>query len=544
MKSLSTVLLALLSVACLVTSALAQTRLYRLPASTRTVPDYFLADGIGSFENGPAPVEVFGHSLYVDRKGQVIAPRRGSPAFDEARDFGANGLAVVRIAGKFGYIDRTGGWVVRPELEEAESFWDQPHAVARKDGKFGVFAADGGELIPFVHESGEALYGHGFLLFDGEAWAIADRKGELLTPFHFDALGNQLSRVSEGLIPAKRDGLWGLASAETGEWVVPARYDSIGRVSEGRVNFVLGDKIGYLDRDGRVVVEPRFESADEFSEGLAAVRIDGRWGYIDKQGEFAIAPSFDRARKFRQGHAPVVRDGEYLTINRSGEVVPAPPDEPRTDEPEPDAAVVVDQPQRAKVRFEHLNLGVSLWWDGKGAATEVRVFRLDTDQTLVWDARLIDGRVHAGLFLVDGKIVVLASDAGFRMDRLEEEVAEALRARQKALQIIYANVPSEARMRAAATLSAIQTELKVVRDLEKTYFDRRHEIDLDASNETDAAANRITKARPYVDRLKGVSANIDHAIAELSALSDEQRRLLAKIRDDAAEIAQQVLRLK
>src|SRR5690606_21040582 len=142
MKPLSTVLLALLTVTCLATSALAQMQLYRLPASTRYSPDYFLADGIGSFENGPGPVEVFGHSLYVDRKGQVIAPRRGTPGFEEARNFGANGLAVVRVGGKFGYIDRSGEWVVRPELEQADDFGDQPHAAARKDGKFGVLAAD------------------------------------------------------------------------------------------------------------------------------------------------------------------------------------------------------------------------------------------------------------------------------------------------------------------------------------------------------------------------------------------------------------------
>lgn len=543
MKLLLKAILPALVSAYLATSVFAQTQLYRLPTAERQFPDYFLADTIGWFEYGPAAATLLGHHVYVDRTGRVIAPRRGEPMFEEAQGFGANGLAPVRVEGKFGYINRAGEWVVRPELDFADHFLNEPHAAAGKDGKFGAIAADGTVLVPFAYESGVALPGFGFLLYDGKAWAIADRRGKTLTAFQFQALGNQLSRVSEGLIPAKHDERWGFASAETGAWVVPARYDAVGRMSEGLANFILGEKIGYVNSTGRVVVEPLFERADEFTEGLAAVQLDGRWGYIDKQGAFAIAPVFDRARKFHHGHALVTRGSETLTINRLGEVVAPPPEEPREDERPPDSAHAVAHAQRCQVRFDHLDLGIALLWDGKGAATEARLFRLDTNQTLVWDARLAGGLVRSGLFLVDGKLVVIDSAEGFRLDRLEQEVAGILKVRKKSLNVVNGGSTPEMKARTVATLNAIMVELKTLQTLEKTYFDRRHEVDLDASNEIDAAANRIAKARPYVDRLKSVSARIDQAILELDALNDDQRRLLNKIRDDAAEIAQQVLRL-
>lgn len=535
--------LGVFGVSCWTTTTSGQTQLYRLPTEEGRAPYYFLADSIGWFENGPARVQVGERFVYVDRLGRVVAPEYGAPAFEEAHGFGFNGLAVVRSNGKFGYIDRSGQWVVDPVLEFADSFLFSPHAVVRKDGKYGVISQDGKLLVPFKYEGVEALLDAGFMLFNGDSWAVADRDGRELTPFHFDALGNQLSRVSEGMIPAKYNGRWGFASAETGEMVVPPQYDSVGVMSEGFANFTREGKIGYVDRSGRVIVESDFERADQFSDGFAAVKMAGRWGYIDKNGKVAIEPIFERAERFREGHASVIREGGWVTIDAQGIEVPTPPEEPPVHETLSDTASAVTEPQRCTVRFDHLNLGMTLLWDGESTAKEVRVFRLDSNQSLVWDGRFSQGRMHGGLFVRDGKLVVIDSAEGFPLDRIEQEVGRVLQARQRALAIVSGGSTPEMKVHAIATLQAILAELKALQTLEKTYFDRRFDVDLDASNETDAAANRIAKARTYVDRLKVLSARIDKAITDLDALNDDQRHLLDKIRNDAAEIAQQVLRL-
>ena len=63
------------------------------------------------------------------------------------------------------------------------------------------------------------------------------------------------------------------------------------------------DKIGYVNRKGRVVIQPQFEESGEFAEGLAGVRIGSKWGYINEKGKIVINPQFDAVGEFSDGLA-------------------------------------------------------------------------------------------------------------------------------------------------------------------------------------------------------------------------------------------------
>ena len=78
----------------------------------------------------------------------------------------------------------------------------------------------------------------------------------------------------------------------------------------------------YLDREtGQEIIPARFEGGMRFSEGLAAVRSGGRFGYVDGRGEFIIAPKFDSAGPFFMGLAEVIIDRKAGIINKKGEIV-------------------------------------------------------------------------------------------------------------------------------------------------------------------------------------------------------------------------------
>src|SRR5207249_10656305 len=49
----------------------------------------------------------------------------------------------------------------------------------------------------------------------------------------------------------------------------------------------------------------QFDHAASFYEGLAAVRLGQRWGFIDKNGDFVINPQYHEAGGFGNGLAPV-----------------------------------------------------------------------------------------------------------------------------------------------------------------------------------------------------------------------------------------------
>jgi hypothetical protein len=59
------------------------------------------------------------------------------PRFDDAKDFAANGLARVKVNGKWGYIDEKGEAVILPRFDEAEGFAANGLAVVRVNDKYG-----------------------------------------------------------------------------------------------------------------------------------------------------------------------------------------------------------------------------------------------------------------------------------------------------------------------------------------------------------------------------------------------------------------------
>jgi hypothetical protein len=85
--------------------------------------------------------------------------------------------------------------------------------------------------------------------------------------------------------------------------------------------FVRNDKLGYVDRSGKIIIEPKFEEAENFSEGLALVKIGEKFGYIDRTGKIVISPEFDRADNFSEGLAPVEIGGKFGCIDKARKLV-------------------------------------------------------------------------------------------------------------------------------------------------------------------------------------------------------------------------------
>ncbi|PGH40624.1 MAG: hypothetical protein CRN43_01930, partial [Candidatus Nephrothrix sp. EaCA] len=67
----------------------------------------------------------------------------------------------------------------------------------------------------------------------------------------------------------------------------------------------IGNKWGYIDKNGKRVIKPQFEDAWEFQEGLARIQLGGKYGFIDKNGEIVIKPQFDYAGDFKEGLASI-----------------------------------------------------------------------------------------------------------------------------------------------------------------------------------------------------------------------------------------------
>jgi hypothetical protein len=168
-------------------------------------------------------------------------------------------LFLIRVNKKYGFIDRTGKIVIKPQFEFANDF------------------VEGLALVPITNDETKLGY--------------IDKTGKIVI-----SLQSGGSDYSEGL-----------AAIGVGEFTMHGGGDH---------------KFGFIDKTGNQVIETSFREARPFSEGLSAVMNDeGKWGYIDKTGKVLIPFQFEDAFSFSENLACVLTNGLFGFIDKSGKVV-------------------------------------------------------------------------------------------------------------------------------------------------------------------------------------------------------------------------------
>jgi hypothetical protein len=121
-------------------------------ASGRPVPTLGSWAHAGRFSEGLAAVEKDGRWGFINRTGAFVI----EPRFERAQEF-AEGLAPVELQGKFGYIDRTGQMVLEPRFPWAWPFSEGLARVTDVRGKCGYIDKSGRELIRPQFDEAEAF---------------------------------------------------------------------------------------------------------------------------------------------------------------------------------------------------------------------------------------------------------------------------------------------------------------------------------------------------------------------------------------------------
>ncbi len=84
----------------------------------------------------------------------------------------------------------------------------------------------------------------------------------------------------------------------------------------------VGTKWGYINTKGAVAITPQFNGAGGFRYGRAIVILGDRYGFIDRDGKYISSPTFRWAVPFSGDWTPVqTSDGTFALVDRSGKVV-------------------------------------------------------------------------------------------------------------------------------------------------------------------------------------------------------------------------------
>ena len=201
-------------------------------------------------------------------------------------------LIPASTGDRWGFIDRTGKYVVNPQYEAVSPYSDEL-ALVRKNGRLGFIDEAGDSVTAFVYQDATPFA-------DGCAWTVLpngaptliDTKGTIICTLT-DA--EQAYSLSDGLAKVTS------ATSDTVRYVDKAGktvltltgFTWAGSFSEGLAPVVKDGKYGYVDKDGRVVIAPTYDTASDFTDGKAVVQLNDKYGVVDTEGRSVIAPQFD-----------------------------------------------------------------------------------------------------------------------------------------------------------------------------------------------------------------------------------------------------------
>lgn len=259
---------------------------------------------------------------YIDQAGQFVVP----PIIPWDADGGpfSDGLATLEVAGKVGYIDRSGKYAITPQFIAGSEFED---GIARVVTKGPCFYFDSEafdpcmQMSPRVAPRSRALR-HEFPPSSCK-WSFIDRTGKRIIDTEFDSTMG----FREGLAAVKLGELWGFVN-RSGVLVIPPTFRSVHSFSDGLALVEDGQKSGFIDKTGNLVIPANYYKTEPFSEGLTAVGdTDTGYTYIDVRGKQVIPERFSIASRFHHGLAHVklwdpklisIHEGRFAYINKIG----------------------------------------------------------------------------------------------------------------------------------------------------------------------------------------------------------------------------------
>ena len=282
------------------------------------------------FSEGLVLVQLNGKWGFVDAKGDLVIDAR----YSSAHEF-SEGLARVQVGGlhgKWGFIDHSGGMVIEAQYDELSAVADAAYGFHN-----GLAMIEVNDRKGFIDKTGKIVispqFQYAYPFIEGLAcvsagsdkWGYIDESGKWAIPPRFDSA----SLFSEGLAPVTLGNVCGYIDRSGELKLKPGTNNNAddcavvwGSFDGGLSRWKIGSKYGYINKSGEIVVKPEFDRTFNFSDGMAFVEKDGKYGFIDQSGRMVIEPQFYYAKDFHNGLARVdySRDG-WGYINKSGEFV-------------------------------------------------------------------------------------------------------------------------------------------------------------------------------------------------------------------------------
>ena len=199
------------------------------------------------FSDGLAAVMKDGKVGFIDANNKLVIPFQFDYS-DKCRTYEIGYLfhdgycVMTNKDGKFGLIDISGNWVVKPEYDELWNVCENGNRIVVNDGKHGVLDSCFKVLYPTEYFYIDVLSDGFVLTKDGKKWQV-DLEGNVVNPFLFDGsnyieypisysdnngVEYALSNYMEYYVNSNS----GIMNRITGKPITPALYDDVYMMSD------------------------------------------------------------------------------------------------------------------------------------------------------------------------------------------------------------------------------------------------------------------------------------------------------------------------
>jgi hypothetical protein len=263
-------------------------------------------------------------------------------------------LAIVKLDDKFGCIDRSGNFVIKPT-------WDwmldgDKQILVEKDSLYGFIDKKGNIVIPTIYNDANSFYEGLAAVSNGKKFGFINVKGDTVIPFAYNdvflGFSNGLSDVTKNDSCGYIDKKGKLAIPFVYETCYPflSKYATI-ETFDGRTMLVnkRGQLIAYNKdkhknlrlwslntypgsfetRSGRgrvnekrdTIVPPLYSSTGNFIEGRSIVELKSQWGVYDDKGNLIVKPQYEDLSHFSEGLAAFKLNGKWGFIDKQGKEI-------------------------------------------------------------------------------------------------------------------------------------------------------------------------------------------------------------------------------
>jgi hypothetical protein len=288
---------------------------------------FFKVKAYGNYHEGLRVVQDRKSKKYgfINRNWEIVIPAR----YYWAGSFTGE-IALVQLNKFWGYIDRSGKYIIEPKFTENQTYEFKHSELILKDGPVLYYITSGNRLIKgtMIGADYKSLTNGWAYMAENGKYGVVDKKGKVIIPAGLNY--EQKHNFNLCYVAIKVGERWAQMDTTNKriEFCLSAK-----EAFEIGYALVVDGKYAFIDKKGQIVQKPECEELGFFKDGLLNVRIKGKWGSVNRYGEVVIKPEFDEIIHWNESGYRIVKiNKKYGFIDKEGKLSPSLFDEINWDE--------------------------------------------------------------------------------------------------------------------------------------------------------------------------------------------------------------------